>query len=98
LFEKWLFWWNVMLSSTMVPMNGSPGEQGPPQVPYWDPGTDSDGDVWYKLEAVNTGAFDPHPRRFKERRTLSSAMNDSFEPAALGRWLAARTGMPYTEP
>jgi len=60
--------------------------------------TDSDGDVWYKLEAVNTGAFDPHPRRFKERRTLSSAMNDSFEPAALGRWLAARTGMPYTEP
>ena len=60
--------------------------------------TDSDGDVWYKLEAVNTGAFDPHPRKFKERRTLSSAMNDSFEPTALGRWLAARTGMPYTEP
>jgi len=60
--------------------------------------TDSDGDVWYKLEAVNTGTFDPHPRRFKERRTLSSAMNDPFEPSALGRWLAARTGMPYTEP
>jgi len=60
--------------------------------------TDSDGDTWYKLVARNTGAFDPHPRRFKDRRTLSSAMNDPFEPTALGRWLAARTGMPYTEP
>jgi len=60
--------------------------------------TDSDGDVWYKLEGINSGAFDPYPRRFKDRRTLSSAMNDPFEPEALGRWLAARTGMHFTEP
>jgi hypothetical protein len=60
--------------------------------------TDSDGDVWYRLEAINSGAFDPHPRRSKDRRTLSSAMNDPFEPEALGRWLAARTGMPFIEP
>jgi hypothetical protein len=55
--------------------------------------TDSDGDIWYKLEAVNTGA----PKARKVRRTLASAMNDPFPPTALGRRLAARAGVPYTE-
>ena len=49
--------------------------------------TDSDGDVWFKLEAVSEG----------RRRMLSQAMNDPFEPRALGRWLAARSGVPYVE-
>ncbi len=58
--------------------------------------TDSDGDVWYKLEGVSSGPVDPRLRRPKTRRTLSSALNDPFEPAALGKWLSARSGTPYS--
>ena len=58
--------------------------------------TDSDGDVWYRLEGVSTSPVDRNQRRARTRRTLSSAMNDPFEPTALGRWLAARSGTPYT--
>ena len=47
--------------------------------------TDSDGDVLYKLEGVSPN----------KRRTISSALNDPFEPSALGRWLATHSGTPY---
>ena len=58
--------------------------------------TDSDGDVWYKLEGVSSAPVDPRQGRVKTRRTLASALNDPFEPTALGRWLSARSGTPYT--
>jgi hypothetical protein len=60
--------------------------------------TDSDGDAWYKLQAHGLQALDARTRRPKKRRTLASAMNDPFEPTALGRWLAAKAGVPFEGP
>ena len=57
--------------------------------------TDSDGDVWYRLEGVSSAPFDPQRPRRRTRRRLVQAMNDPFEPNALGEWLAARSGVRF---
>lgn len=56
---------------------------------------DSDGDVWYRLEAISNAPLDARGTRKYRTRVLASAMNDPFEPRALGAWLAAHGGVPF---
>lgn len=49
---------------------------------------DSDGDLWFALEVrAESGAT----------HTLVRRMHDATEPRQLGRWLAARTGVPFED-
>jgi hypothetical protein len=57
--------------------------------------TDSDGDVWYRLDGVSSAPVDPLRSRRRTRRRIAQAMNDPFEPNALGEWLAVRSGVPF---
>jgi hypothetical protein len=49
--------------------------------------TDSDGDRWFRLDL----------RGDNRTQRLQHVMNDPTEPRQLGRWLAARTGVPFID-
>ena len=50
---------------------------------------DGDGDAWYDLEALAGGTT--------SRRSVVRSIHDPTEPRRLGLWLAARTGVPFTD-
>ena len=50
---------------------------------------DGDGDAWYELEALAGGA--------PGRRSVVRSIHDPTEPRRLGLWLAARTGVSFTD-
>lgn len=50
--------------------------------------TDSDGDRWFRLDLLGAGGA---------ARKLKHVMHDPTEPRQLGRWLAARTGLPLED-
>lgn len=65
-----------------------------------DTSTDSDGDVWYELDALAEGvaltppsAIEWHAARRKGRRTVVRVMNDAPAVHNLAAWLAQETGM-----
>ncbi|RXK55224.1 hypothetical protein ESB00_04830 [Oleiharenicola lentus] len=50
--------------------------------------TDSDGDRWFRLDLRDKGG---------KSHKLVQHINDPTEPRQLGRWLAARTGLPFED-
>jgi hypothetical protein len=61
--------------------------------------SDSDNDDWYELEAIASDQVGVHSTRDskKGRRKIDRAMHDPTEMQQLGRWLANRTGLPFTD-
>lgn len=61
--------------------------------------TDSDGDLWYKLVALDAGASPLLPIREARRheRGVMSAAGDPTDVDNLGRWLAERCGLPLED-
>jgi hypothetical protein len=61
--------------------------------------SDSDNDDWYELEAIASEHAGTQSTRDskKGRRKIDRAMHDPTEMQQLGRWLANRTGLPFTD-
>jgi hypothetical protein len=61
--------------------------------------SDSDNDEWYTLEALASETADPSAsaNSKKQRRTIDRAIHDPADMQRLGRWLAVRTGLPFTD-
>jgi hypothetical protein len=61
--------------------------------------SDSDNDDWYVLEAIESdqSGMPSVGSSKKNRRKIDRAMHDPTEMQQLGRWLANRTGLPFTD-
>lgn len=61
--------------------------------------SDSDGDLWYKLVALDAGASPSLPIREARRHEcgVMSAVGDPTDVHNLGRWLAERCGLPLED-
>jgi hypothetical protein len=61
--------------------------------------SDSDNDEWYTLEALpsETAEASTTAGSRKRRRTIDRAIHDPADMQRLGRWLAVRTGLPFTD-
>jgi hypothetical protein len=57
--------------------------------------SDSDNDRWYAVEAVASAA--PTVESKKNRRQIYRTISDPTDARRLARWLANRTGMPFTD-
>ena len=63
--------------------------------------TDSDGDRWYELRAVEMGApaytLRPRARKIPQHIPIQCKLHDATEPRSLGLWLAQRAAIPFRD-
>jgi hypothetical protein len=60
--------------------------------------SDSDGDIWYKVEIAGQAAgAEAAGHNLRKRRTVHSQLHDPTEPRRIAAWLAAEAGLPVTD-